>query len=131
MPSSVAVIFPDRSAWTSEATMPSERDRWVGQRLAVARKAAGLTVRQLADHLGWPDHSRLTSYETGRRALSVVTLMEIAQALGQAPAALLVESPEEAEIITQVVGNRERAQQLAYLIQLLGEGEPAPSDAAA
>jgi transcriptional regulator with XRE-family HTH domain len=110
--------------------MPSERDRWVGQRLAVARKAAGLTVRQLADQLGWPDHSRLTSYETGRRAISVVTLIEIAQSLGQAPAALLVESPEEAEIITHVAGNRERAQQLSYLIELLGENEPAPSDAA-
>jgi transcriptional regulator with XRE-family HTH domain len=111
--------------------MPSERDRWVGQRLAAARKAAGLTVRQLTDRLGWPDHSRLTSYETGRRALSVVTLMEIAQALDKAPAALLVESAEEAEIITQVVGNRERAQQLSYLIQLLDEPEPAPPDAAA
>ena len=109
--------------------MPSDRDRWVGQRLAAARKAAGLTVRQLADRLGWPDHSRLTSYETGRRTTSVVTLIEIARALGQAPAALLVESSEEAEIITQVAGNRERAQQLSYLIHLLGEGEPAPSDA--
>jgi transcriptional regulator with XRE-family HTH domain len=111
--------------------MPSERDRWVGQRLATARKAAGLTVRQLAERLGWPDHSRLTNYETGRRALSVVTLIEIAQVLSQAPAALLVESPEEAEIITQVAGNRERAQQLVYLIQLLDEPEPAPPDAAA
>ena len=111
--------------------MPSERDRWVGQRVAVARKTAGLTVRQLAERLGWPDHSRLTSYETGRRALSVVTLMEIAQALSQAPAALLVESPEEASVITRVAGNRERAQQLAYLIELLGDDEPAPADASA
>jgi transcriptional regulator with XRE-family HTH domain len=110
--------------------MPSDRDRWVGQRLAAARKAAGLTVRQLTDRLGWPDHSRLTSYETGRRATSVVTLIEIARALGQAPAALLVESTEEATIITQVAGNRERAQQLAYLIQLLGEPEPVPPDEA-
>jgi transcriptional regulator with XRE-family HTH domain len=110
--------------------MPSDRDRWVGQRLAAARKAAGLTVRQLADRLGWPDHSRLTSYETGRRTTSVVTLIEIARALGQAPAALLVESTEEATIITQVAGNRERAQQLAYLIQLLGEPEPVPPDEA-
>jgi transcriptional regulator with XRE-family HTH domain len=110
--------------------MPSDRDRWVGQRLAAARKAAGLTVRQLADRLGWPDHSRLTSYETGRRTTSVVTLIEIARALGQAPAALLVESSEEAEIITQVAGNRERAQQLSYLIHLLGEDEPAPPEEA-
>jgi transcriptional regulator with XRE-family HTH domain len=111
--------------------MPSERDRWVGQRVAAARKAAGLTVRQLAEQLGWPDHSRLTSYETGRRAMTVGTLMEIAQALGQAPAALLAESLEEAAIMTQVAGNRERAQQLAYLIHLLDEGEPGPSDEAA
>lgn len=110
--------------------MSSDRDRWVGQRLAAARKAAGLTVRQLADRLGWPDHSRLTSYETGRRTTSVVTLIEIARALGQAPAALLVESSEEAEIITQVAGNRERAQQLSYLIHLLGEDEPAPPEKA-
>jgi hypothetical protein len=73
----------------------------------------------------------LSSYEIRRRALTVVTLMEIAQALGQAPAALLVESPEEAAIITQVAGNRECAQQLAYLIQLLGEPEPSPPGEAA
>ena len=108
--------------------MPSERDRWVGQRVAAARKGAGLTVRQLAERLGWPDHSRLTSYETGRRALTVVTFMEIAQALGQAPAALLAESSEEALIMNQVAGSRERAQQLAYLIHLLDEEEPRPPD---
>ena len=38
--------------------------------------------------------------------------------------------PEEAEIIAQVAGNRERAQQLSYLIHLLGEDEPAPPEEA-
>lgn len=106
--------------------MPSERDRWLGQRLAAARRTAGLTVRELAERLRWPDHSRVSNYESGRRSVSVVTLLEIAGALGIPAAALLVESPEEMAVIAQVAGNRERAQQLAYLISMLDEPEPEP-----
>lgn len=105
--------------------MTTVRDVWIGQRLARARKQAGLTVRQLAARLGWNDHSRLTNYEVGRRSVSVVVLMEIAAALGQAPGALLAESDEEAQVIGQVAGNRERAQQLLYLSDVLDEPAPA------
>ena len=108
--------------------MPSEHDRWVGQRIAAARHAAGLTVRQLADRLGWSDHSRLTSYETGRRAVSVVTLLDIARALDRHIASMLVDSPEEGEVIGLIAGNRERAQQVKYLLAMLAEPEPAPPD---
>jgi transcriptional regulator with XRE-family HTH domain len=104
--------------------MPTPQDLWVGQRIAAARRLAGLTTRQLAERLGWSDHSRLTNYETGRRAVSVVALMAIAAALEIPTAALLVESPEEQAVIAHVAGNRERAQQLAYMIALLGEPEP-------
>jgi transcriptional regulator with XRE-family HTH domain len=108
--------------------MPTPHDLWVGQRIAAARRLAGLTTRQLAERLGWNDHSRLTNYETGRRAVSVVTLMAIAAALGLPTATLLVESPEEQAVIAHVAGNRERAQQLAYMISLLDEPEPMAPD---
>jgi hypothetical protein len=61
--------------------------------------------------------------------VSVVMLMEIAAALGLPTAALLVESPEEQAVIAHVAGNRERAQQLAYMISLLGEPEPLAPEA--
>jgi transcriptional regulator with XRE-family HTH domain len=105
--------------------MVTPQSLWIGQRLATARKLAGLTTRQLAERLSWNDHTRVVNYENGRRAVSVVTLLEIATVLGIPAAALLVESPEEQAVIAHVVGNRERAQQLAYRIALLGEPEPA------
>lgn len=104
--------------------MPTPDDLWVGQRIAAARKVAGLTTRQIADRLGWKDHTRIVNYENGRRSVSVVTLMEIAGALNVPAAALLVESPEERAVVAMVAGNRERAQQIAYLINLLSEPEP-------
>lgn len=104
--------------------MQTPDDRWVGQRIAAARKIAGLTTRQLAERLGWSDHSRIVNYENGRRSVSVVTLIAMAGALGMPAAALLVESSEEQAVVALVAGNRERAQQLAYLITLLNEAEP-------
>jgi transcriptional regulator with XRE-family HTH domain len=110
--------------------MTTERDAWIGQRLARARKQAGLTVRQLAERLGWSDHSRLTNYEVGRRSVSVAVLIEVAAALSQPAAAFFAASDEEARIIRQVAGNRERAQQLLYLSDMLDEPEPpSPDDA--
>jgi hypothetical protein len=55
--------------------------------------------------------------------------MAIARALELPVAALLVESPEEQAVIAHVAGNRERAQQLAYMITMLDESEPPPPDA--
>lgn len=104
--------------------MPTPEDLSMGQRLADARRLAGLTVRQLAERLGWSDHSRLSNYESGRRSVNVPTLIAIAQALGVPAAALLVDSSEERAVIAHVAGNRERAQQLAYMISMLGEPEP-------
>lgn len=110
--------------------MPTPHDLWIGQRLVAVRKLAGLTTRQLATRLGWNDHTRVVNYENGRRAVSVATLVEIAHALDLPAAALLVESPEEQAVIAYVAGNRERAQQVAYTIALLGEPEPIAPDPA-
>ena len=109
--------------------MANADDHWVGQRIATARRLANLTTRQLAERLGWSDHSRVTNYESGRRSVSAVTLIAIARALGLPVAALLVESPEEQAVIAHVAGHRERAQQLAYMIRMLDEPEPAMPDA--
>lgn len=104
--------------------MPNERDRLIGQRLAAVRTATGLTVRQVAERLGWQNHSRLTNYETGRRAITVSTLMILARALDTVPAVLLVDSPEAALLVQQIATDRERAQQLLYLSKLLDAPEP-------
>lgn len=109
--------------------MLTDEDRWVGQRITAARRLANLTTRQLAERLGWSDHSRVSNYESGRRSVSVVTLMELARVLDLPVAALLVESAEEQAIIAHVAGHRERAQQLAYMISMLEEPEPDAPDA--
>lgn len=104
--------------------MSSEDAVWIGRRIAAARQLAGLSTRQFAERLGWSDHSRVTNYESGRRAVTVPTLMEIARALQVPVAALLVETPDEQAVIAHVAGNQERAQQLAYMIKMLDEPEP-------
>jgi transcriptional regulator with XRE-family HTH domain len=106
--------------------MATEEDRWVGQRIRAAREAAGLSIRQLAEQLGWSDHSRLHSYEAGRRSITVVTMKAIARTLHLPLPALLADSPEEQAVIAHVAGNRERAQQVVYLLHVLDE--PAPPD---
>jgi len=52
---------------------PNRLKRHVGQRLARARKAAGLTLQELADQLAWP-LSTLANYETGRRPIKLAHL---------------------------------------------------------
>jgi transcriptional regulator with XRE-family HTH domain len=104
--------------------MPTAEDLWIGQRITEVRREANLSTRQLAERLGWSDHSRVANYESGRRSVSVSALMEIALALSLPVAALLVETREERAVIAHVAGQRERAQQLAYMIKMLDEPEP-------
>src|SRR5919201_4144111 len=97
------------------ATMTSSRDHeiniQIGQRLAGWRTGAGLTIRELADRLGWP-HTTLGNYESGRRTLPIARLIEIAATLGHAPAALLIDPPEAAAIVDQIAGNPEPCAQV-------------------
>ena len=114
------------------AAMTSDRDyeinREIGQRLARWRTSAGLTMRELASRLGWP-HTTLGNYESGRRALSIARLYEIAAALDHAPAALLVESEEAAAIVDQVARDGERAAQVAFVLETLDDALPGPPEA--
>lgn len=93
-------------------------DIQIGRRLASARKAAGLTMRQLAARLGWP-YTTLANYEEGRRPLRIVQLSAIAAALGQSPAAFLVELPEAATIINRISGDLDRCLQVASMLDAL------------
>ncbi|PDV96814.1 helix-turn-helix domain-containing protein [Candidatus Chloroploca asiatica] len=76
-------------------------DHLIGQRLAHARAEAGLTLRELGARLNW-DHSTLSSYETGRRSLSLPRLIALAHALGRSPSALLASSEETAQLIERI-----------------------------
>ncbi len=100
----------------------------VGQRLARARKAAGLTLQELADQLGWP-YSTLANYETGRRPIKLTHLEAISGVLHRSPAAFLVDSDEAAAIVEQVVGNQERCLQVLFFLDALRE-QPDAADPA-
>jgi transcriptional regulator with XRE-family HTH domain len=99
----------------------------IGKRLAAARQGAGLSIRQLAERLGWP-HTTLGNYESGRRALPVARLIDIAHALGHTPAALLLDPPEAVAVVDRIAGNVELSIQVAYILETLEE--PIPDDPA-
>lgn len=99
----------------------------IGQRVAAWRTAAGLTIRELAVRLGWP-HTTLGNYESGRRALPIARLYEIAAALGHAPATLLVDEPEAAAIVDLVARDSERCAQIGFILETLNEALPEPPD---
>ena len=58
------------------------RARELGAELAKARKAAGLTLRQLAEAANISSHSRVSELENGKRILSVAEVERILDALG-------------------------------------------------
>ena len=93
-------------------------DIQLGQRLAAARKAAGLTVRELAAQLSWP-FTTLANYEAGRRPIRIAQLVAIAEKLHQSPAAFLVDLPEAAVIINSIDGNLDRCLQVAFFLESL------------
>ena len=97
-------------------------DIQLGRRLALARKAAGLTVRDLAARLGWP-YTTLANDEAGRRPLRVAQFVAIAAALGQSPAAFLVDSPEAAAVVNRSDGDLDRWVQIAFILDSLDRTE--------
>ena len=64
----------------------------IGKRIAQARRAAGLTQRDLAGKLGCV-HQTLARYEAGELTLAVVTLLQIARVLGVSSHQLIDEPP--------------------------------------
>ena len=89
-----------------------------GRRLAHARQAAGLTLQELAERVGW-HVSTLHNYESGRRPLKIAQLAQLAAALNRSPAALLAASDEAIPIIEQIDGSTERREQVALFLSHL------------
>lgn len=107
-------------------TMPDQADptsRAVGRRIAVARRAAGLTHAQLSQRLGWP-RDTLIHYEHGWRAISVGRLAAIAGALHLLPAALLIEDEAVADLIVRLAASPELRAQVEFFLSTLAEEEP-------
>jgi len=94
--------------------------RHVGRRVGALRRERGMTLRQLADLLGWPQDT-LVNYEYGRRPITVERLVALAQTLGCTPAALLVGDDDTAAVIETMSSNPGITPQIVNFIKELGE----------
>jgi transcriptional regulator with XRE-family HTH domain len=102
-----------------QADRPHSVSCVVGRRIAAARRAAGLSQRELAAHLGWP-RDTLINYEYGRRAIDVDRLVLIAGALDCHPATLLLDADDVlAAVIERVRADAELVQQVAFFLDTL------------
>jgi transcriptional regulator with XRE-family HTH domain len=101
-----------------ETQKPHDVWRRVGRRIAAARRAAGLTQRELAQRLHWPPDT-LIHYEHGRRALAVDRLVAIATALHQHPATLLIEDDALALLIERVSVDAQLGKQITFFLDTL------------
>ena len=100
------------------AAEPNPYDVQFGRRLAQARQAAGLTLQELAERVGW-HISTLHNYESGRRPLKIAQLVELAAALNRSPAAFLATSDDAIPLIEQIDTSAERREQVALVLSHL------------
>lgn len=101
-----------------------EQSRAVGQRIAVARQRAGLSIRELADRIGWP-RDTLVNYELGRRAITVEKLDQIAAVLGIPAAALLIENEQLAELVARLVASPALLSHVQFFVGTMDDDLPA------
>jgi transcriptional regulator with XRE-family HTH domain len=95
-----------------------QASRAVGQRIAAVRQARHLSQAALAARLSWP-RDTLAHYEYGRRALSIDRLITLAAALEVHPAALLIDDPDTALLVTRLLDDAELQQQVRFFIDTL------------
>ncbi len=88
----------------------------LGRRIKEFRKAAGLTQEQLSEIVDIAPQY-LSRLETGRRAPSLDTIIELAEALNTTPSALLAEVRQDVQA--------ERVGRLAALFSSLAESDAA------
>ena len=93
----------------------------VGQRIAAARRATGMTHADLAARLGWP-RDTLIHYEHGRRALSVDRLAAIAAALDLHPAVLLIADADLGAILHRLASEPDLRAQVRFFLETLEAG---------
>lgn len=94
--------------------------KYIGRRVGAIRRERGMTLRQLADLLGWPQDT-LINYEYGRRPITVERLVVLAQALGCTPAALMAGDDDTAAVIETMSSNPGITPQIVNFIKELGE----------
>lgn len=98
----------------------------IGRRLRQLREQEGLTLRDLAQRLGFPHHTILLKYERGETAPSTARLVSLARALNSSPAALLARDDQAIPIIAAV--DRADAVELAQLAFILETLATSPSE---
>jgi transcriptional regulator with XRE-family HTH domain len=104
-------------------SLPHEQSKAVGQRIAIVRQRTGLSIRDLADRIGWP-RDTLVNYELGRRAITIERLEQIAQALGVPPAALLIENEQLAALFTRLTTSPALLAHVRFFIDTLDDELP-------
>lgn len=101
-----------------------ERSRAVGKRIAAARQGAGLSVRELAERIGWP-RDTLVNYELGRRAITIEKLDLIAAALSVPAAALLIEDAQLAALVARLAASPALCAHVRFFVNTLDDEIPA------
>jgi transcriptional regulator with XRE-family HTH domain len=102
---------------------PHAQSRRVGRRIAAARQRVGLSVRELADKLGWP-RDTLVNYELGRRAITIERLDQIAAALGASAATLLLEDEQLAALVGRLASDPALVAQVRFFLDTLDDDIP-------
>lgn len=105
-------------------TVLHEQSRVVGQRIAAARQRAGLSVRELAERIGWP-RDTLVNYELGRRAITIERLQAIADALAIPSAALLLDDGRLAEVVSRLAADPALLSHVRFFLETLHDDVPA------
>jgi len=97
-----------------------EQSRLVGRRIAASRQAEGLSAADLAERLGWP-RDTLVNYETGRRRITIESLMQIAEALNIPAAVLLLDDPMLARLVTQFAREPNVMEDVRFFLDARGD----------
>lgn len=80
----------------------------IGDRIKHRRKELKLTQRELADKLGYKDHTTITRIENGKVDLVQSKIVEFARALGCTPGYLMGWEDDNNKTFTNDIGNRIR-----------------------
>jgi transcriptional regulator with XRE-family HTH domain len=118
---------------TPQDLQEQEREvaRMVGRRLRQIREQEGLTLRDLAQRLGFPYHTILLKYERGETAPSTARLVSLARALNCSPSALLARDDQAMPIITAVDhADAVELAQLAFVMETLATSPSEPDERA-
>lgn len=103
--------------------MLHEQSRTVGQRIAAARQGVGLSIRELAERIGWP-RDTLVNYELGRRAITIEKLDQIAAALHIPAAALLIEDAQLAALVARMIDSPALRAHIRFFVNTLDDEIP-------